>query len=94
MAMSDNQAGNGRQLFDRDGTRRSDEIVDRKIREVLIAAGVVPASGLRATGEPSELGRLVLAFLRIEHPDIRADVISLLESIGTLQSGARPAPRR
>jgi len=92
MAMSDNQAGTGKES--RDGDRRADEAVGRKIGEALIAAGVASASGSRAAGEPRELGRLVLAFQRIEQPEIRTEIISLLESIGTLQSGAPPAPRR
>jgi hypothetical protein len=81
-------------MSDSEGRDGADEDLGQQIRDVLIAADMISAGEVEAAAEPSELGRLVRAFVRVDDPRIRSEIISLLEAIGLFQSEGHPLPRR
>lgn len=89
--MSERSGSNGG-LRD-DPHRAADEALGARIGELLRSAGIVAVGDVRSGAEPWELGRLVRAFARVGDPRIRAEIISLLEAIGLLQSENQTLPR-
>ena len=89
--MSERSGSNGG-LRD-DPHRAADEALGARIGELLRSAGIVAAGDARPSDESRELGRLLRAFVGVGDPRIRAEIISLLEAIGLLQSENHTLPR-
>jgi len=76
-----------------DPNRGANEALGAKISQVLRSAGILSESDSRPEDEPWEIGRLVRAFVGIEDPRIRSEIISLVEAIGLFRSGNHTLPR-
>jgi hypothetical protein len=75
-----------------DPDRGADEALGAKISELLRSEGIFSASENRPRDEPRELGRLARAFVGVEDPRIRTEIISLLEAISLFRSGNHTLP--
>jgi hypothetical protein len=76
-----------------DPDRGADEALGVKISQLLSTAGILSASENRPDDEAWDLGRLVRAFVGVEDPRIRTEIISLLEAISLYRSGNHTLPR-
>jgi hypothetical protein len=86
------QGGNSGGGLRDDPARDANEALGAKISLLLRAASMLPIPDERPADQSRELGRLVRAFLGVEDPRIRTEIISLLEAISLLQSENHTPP--